>query len=279
MKYNKNINTFKIINPFNQIFYFLVIFLLIIFFKVNLKAHELWLEPQNFKFDNEKILKIDIKIGQNFEGSAFGYYNPLKKDLYFENSSEKTTLEQRDGNFPAIQTLILDKGLHILNYETNSEKLKYETIEKFIEFLAEQNFQNFEDLIVKDKLPTESYKRFAKVLLTDGSEDFFVQKPKLDFEIIALNSPYDQKNNFFRFQLFKKTKPFGNWQIIVFSKDEENIFKENVKTNTNGVGKLKLFDNRIYLLSAVYIEKNSYFKKINKEADWSSEWASLVFRR
>ena len=67
--------------------------------------------------------------------------------------------------------------------------------------------------------------------------------------------------------------------FALFSKDEENIFKENVKTNTNGVGKLKLFDNRIYLLSAVYIEKNSYFKKIKKKADWSSEWASLVFKR
>ena len=39
----------------------------------------------------KSVLKIDIKIGQNFEGSALVITIHLKKDLYFENSSEKTT--------------------------------------------------------------------------------------------------------------------------------------------------------------------------------------------
>ena len=73
----------------------------------------------------------------------------------------------------------------------------------------------------------------------------------MDFEFIALNSPYDQNNFYFEFQLYKKTKPFGNWDVTVFSKDDENVFKEIVKTNPNGIGKLRLFDNRIYLLSAL----------------------------
>ena len=36
---------------------------------------------------------------------------------------------------------MLDKGFHIINYETNFEFLKYESLEKFEDFLKEQNFQ------------------------------------------------------------------------------------------------------------------------------------------
>ena len=42
-------------------------------------------------------------IGQNFNGSPFGYYDPNKKNLYLENKNKVINLPQRDGNFPAIQ--------------------------------------------------------------------------------------------------------------------------------------------------------------------------------
>ena len=234
----------------------MLIFFLINFFSIHLQAHELWLEAKNFNFNNQDTLGVDIKIGQGFKGTPFGYYEPLKKKLYLENKNKKIILNQRNGNFPAIQILVLDKGFHILNYETNSEKLKYESVEKFIEFLNEQNLISFKNSIEKNKIPTESYKRFAKILLSDGSNDFFIQEPNLDFEFIALN-----------------------WDVTVFSKDDENVFKEIVKTNPNGIGKLRLFDNRIYLLSAVDLRKADYMDKIKHKSDWLSFWASLVFKR
>ena len=157
--------------------------------------------------------------------------------------------------------------------------IKKNKINEIGKLLNEQNLISFKNSIEKNKIPTESYKRFAKILLSDGSNDFFIQEPNLDFEFIALNSPYDQNNNFFEFQLYKKAKPFGNWDVTVFSKDDENVFKEIVKTNPNGIGKLRLFDNRIYLLSAVDLRKADYMDKIKHKSDWLSFWASLVFKR
>lgn len=279
MKNNKNINILKNINLLNQIFYFFVILLLTTFLKFNVHAHELWLEPINFKFNNNEVSKIHIKVGQNFNGSPFGYYDPNKKNLYLENKNKVINLPQRDGNFPAIQTLILDKGFHILNYETNYEFLKYESIEKFEDFLKEQNFESTLDKFDKNKLPTESYRRFAKALMTDGNKVFFIQKPKLDFEIIALTSPYNLKEEIFEFQLFEKGNPLENWQITIFSRDEENSYKEIVKTNPNGVGKIRIFENRTYLLSAVKLDKANYIEKLKYKSDWFSLWASLTFKK
>ncbi|MDC0009731.1 DUF4198 domain-containing protein [Candidatus Pelagibacter sp.] len=278
MKTSKNINILKNINLLNQIFYFFVILLLTTFLRFNVQAHELWLEPINFKFNNKEISKIHINIGQNLMGASFGYYDPHKKILHLENKNKVINLPQRNGNFPAIQTLILDKGFHIINYETNFEFLKYESLEKFEDFLNNQNFQSVLGKLDKNNLPTENYKRFAKALMTDGNKGFFIQKPKLDFEIIALNSPYNLNNNLFEFQLFEKGNPLKNWQITVFSRDKENSYKEIVKTNINGIGIIRVFKNRTYLLSSVKLEKANYIEKLKHKSDWFSFWASLTFK-
>jgi hypothetical protein len=274
-----NINILKKVNLFKQVLYFFVIIFLAIFLKFKVYAHELWLEPINFNFNNKELFKTNINIGQDFIGSSFGFYTPNKKSLYLENKNEVINLSQRDGNFPAIQTLVLGQGFHVLNYETNNEFLKYDSIEKFEDFIKEQGLQDTINKLDRNKIPTENYRRFAKVLITNGSKNFFIQKPKLDLDLIALNSPYDLKNNIFKFRLFEKNKPLGNWQITIFSKDENSSYKEKIKTNSNGEGKIKVVENRTYLLSAVKINKVNYLQKIKYKSDWFSLWASLVFKK
>ena len=102
-------------------------------------------------------------------GSPFGFYSPNKKSLYLENRNKVTKLSQRDGDFPAIQMLISEQGFHVLNYETNNEFLKYDSVEKFEDFVKEQGLQNTIDKFDRNKIPTENYRRFAKVLITDGN--------------------------------------------------------------------------------------------------------------
>ena len=274
-----NINILKNINLLKQFLYLFVIIFLVTFLKIKVHAHELWLEPINFNFNNKELFKTNINIGQDFMGSPFGFYSPNKKSLYLESRNKVTQLSQRDGDFPAIQMLISEQGFHVLNYETNNEFLKYDSVEKFEDFVKEQGLQSTIDEFDRNKIPTENYRRFAKVLITDGNKGFFIQKSKLDFEIIALSTPYKLKNSFFEFQLFEKNKPLGNWQITIFSKDENNTYKEKIKTNSNGVGKIRTIENRTYLLSAVKLNKANYFQKLKFKSDWFSLWASLVIKK
>lgn len=274
-----NINILKNINLLKQVIYLFVIIFLVTFLKIKVYAHELWLEPINFNFNNKELFKTNINIGQDFMGSPFGFYSPNKKSLYLENRNKVTKLSQRDGDFPAIQMLISEQGFHVLNYETNNEFLKYDSVKKFEDFVKEQGLQSTIDKFDRNKIPTENYRRFAKVLITDGNKGFFIQKSKLDFEIIALSTPYKLKNSFFEFQLFEKNKPLGNWQITIFSKDENNTYKEKIKTNSNGVGKIRTIENRTYLLSAVKLNKANYFQKLKFKSDWFSLWASLVIKK
>ena len=104
-----NINILKNINLLKQILYFFVIIFLVTFLKFKVHAHELWLEPINFNFNNKELFKTNINIGQDFRGSSFGFYSPNKKNLYLENKNIVTKLSQRDGDFPAIQMLISEQ--------------------------------------------------------------------------------------------------------------------------------------------------------------------------
>ena len=81
------------------------------------------------------------------------------------------------------------------------------------------------------------------------------------------------------FNFLKKKKPLENWQITIFSKDENNTYKEKIKTNSNGVGKIRTIENRTYLLSAVKLNKASYLQKLKFKSDWFSLWASLVIKK
>ena len=58
----------------------------------------------------------------------------------------------------------------------------------------------------------------------------------------------------------------------------KNNYKEIIKTNLNGVGKIRVIKNRTYLLSSVKLEKANYIEKLKYKSDWFSFWASLTFK-
>ena len=68
--------------------------------------------------------------------------------------------------------------------------------------------------------------------------------------------------------------------LLIFEANElgEEIYKEILKTNINGIGIIRVFKNRTYLLSSVKLEKANYIEKLKHKSDWFSSWASLTFK-
>ena len=254
------------------IFFFLIIFFILLSNK-ELLAHESWLEKNSNTGD--KTL-IDIMVGQNFNGTPFGFYSKEKEKLYLDNNNIIKNIEQRDGDFPAIQLKLDNNFFNVINYETKYIFLKYDNIEKFENFVKEQDFFDILSSYNANKLPTENYKRFSKILISN-SNDFFQQSSKLDFELIALNSPFDKRNEFFKFKLLNNGKPLGNFQIKIFTKNKEMFNQEIIKTKPNGEGQIRIVRDRVYLLSAVNIFKSNFIQNLKLKSDWVSHWATLAF--
>ena len=144
-------------------------------------AHELWLE-KNSNVEDKAL--IDIMIGQNFKGTPFGFSNDEKEKLFLDNNNITKDIEQRDGNFPAIQTKLNYDYFNVISYESKYSFLEYDDIETFEDFVKEQNFLDILLSYKPNKLPTENYKRFSKILIS-YSDDFFKQQSKLNFEAWA----------------------------------------------------------------------------------------------
>jgi hypothetical protein len=147
--------------------FFLIIFLYF-FQNKEVVAHELWLEKNSNLED--KIL-IDIMIGQNFKGTPFGFSNKEKEKLFLDNNNIIKDIEQRDGDFPAIQTKLNNNNFNIINYESKYSFLKYDNIETFEDFVKEQNFLDILSSYNPSKLPTENYKRFSKILISNSIKE------------------------------------------------------------------------------------------------------------
>ena len=251
----------------------IIIFLLSILFSCA-HSHEFWLEPENFNSTSEKSI-IHIKIGTKFNGSKFGFKKKFKDKLYKENFYEgKNELNQKDGSFPAFTFNISDK-FNIITYVNRFNFLKYRSLKGFENFLSEQNLTEIIKNYDRDKIPTEYYKRFAKTIINYNSDNFFVQKPTLDFEIIVLN----KKKNLAELALFKDGDPLKNWPVEIFSKDIRGVvFSKKTKTNNKGIFDINLIKNRTYLVNSVTVFSTEEKPELNLNADWISYWASLTFQ-
>ena len=239
-------------------------------------AHELWLEPEAFITQPNSKLNAHIKVGQKFNGDKFPYLRSETKSLKLFLEQKSITLQPRDGDYPAIQSLLEESGLHVLSYESTPEKVDYKNFEIFKTFLKDEGIWNEwsaknPDFINSDI--NETYTRYAKSLIqvgTKSGEDF---NTGLLFELIALNNPYGSENKIDVLLLYKN-KPFPNSQITIFNKTGNETTISKIKTNNDGKAIISLEKKGAFLISAVHFKKSEI-----KNADWHSLWASLTFKK
>ena len=239
-------------------------------------AHELWLEPEAFITQPNSKLNAHIKVGQKFNGDKFPYLRSETKSLKLFLEQKSITLQPRDGDYPAIQSLLEESGLHVLSYQSTPEKVDYKNFEVFKSFLQDEGLwkkwsKENPDFINSDI--NETYTRYAKSLIQVGSkpgEDF---NTGLLFELIALNTPYTNTDKI-EVLLLYDGKPHSNSQITVFHKNNNQTSISKTKTNIHGKATISSEKTGRYLISSVYLKK----KKSNK-TKWQSLWASLTFQK
>jgi len=260
---------------------FLLKFLLIFVLSTNtssLFAHEMWLEPLNFAPATNDTFQAHIKVGQKFNGEAFPYiYEETKSTTLFLQKKE-IKLKHRDGDFPAIQSVIPKRGLYVLTYQSNPEQVKYSSFEQFKFFLKEENiWENWSKenpSFINTKIK-EIYTRYAKSLVQVGDsyeKDFYTGMP---MEWIALENPYLPSNNKGISVLLQyNNQPFANSPVTIFRKKNNNTYINKIITDQNGKAFIKFDEGGKFLINAVHLIKNN-----QADADWHSLWASLTFEK
>ena len=250
--------------------------ILIICFFVNsipINAHELWLEAENYKIKNGE-LAIHIKVGQDLVGESYPFINEETEKLILQSKNANQFLKQDDGNYPAIQHKVDQTGIQYLYYQSHTEYLQYSDLKTFLDFTKEYSL-NFNEN--QTDIPTETYQRFAKIILQNKDDNFFISKPNLEFEIINQNNPFDHNN--IKIQILLDNEPFIERKFIVFQREGVNFKRAQYQTDKNGFANIDTSEKGLYLISAVILQKNNFLDKLRYKTDYFSKWASLTFRK
>ena len=261
----------------------LYIFLLLIAYSIRANAHEFWIEPTQYQL-NDDLINAHLRVGQEFQGMVL-MYNPQDFKTFKILSGSKNKKEKIKGilgDVPAINITTNLDNLLIIYHETKDKYVDYKKFQKFEDFVNEKGYQQLINTHFDKGFPEsnfiESYRRYAKSLITLNGSEGKDKKTGLLFEFVLDQNPYKELNSEqMSGTLYYKKKPLKKNLVTIFSK-YKNTKLSIVNTITDDKGKFT-FDiepGREYLLDSVVI----YPLKADPEKNepiWHSDWASTTF--
>jgi len=244
-------------------------------------AHEFWISPEDYTVNSPEQLVANIRVGQNFKGSAYSYIpaNIVRFDLVVDGKT--IPVEGRVGDRPALQADAPAEGLVTVVHQTSDSFLTYTEAEKFVNFVEHKDFDGVLEAHKARGLPEtgfrERYSRYAKSLIAVGAGEGADSNVGLLTEIVALANPYtDEVSGGFPVQVFYDNTPRANTQVEIFDRPPEGeVVVTTVQTDGDGKAMIPVMPGHEYLIDAVVM------RPLDAVADsdpvWESLWASLTF--
>ena len=261
----------------------LYIFLLLTTYSINSNTHEFWIEPSQYQ-SKDSLITAHLRVGQEFQGMAL-MYNPKDFKSFKILSGIKNKKEKVKGilgDVPAIETKTDLENLLIIFHETKDKLVNYKKFEKFEDFVDEKGYQNLIKLHKDKGFPesnfVESYRRYAKSLITIKGNEGKDKKTGLLIEFVLDQNPYKNLNsNQMSATLYYKKRPLKNNLVTIFSKYKNSKLSiSSIRTDDKGKFTFEIEPGKEYLLDSVVIYPLKSDPKKN-EPIWHSVWASTTF--
>jgi uncharacterized GH25 family protein len=258
------------------------IFTLILIFLVTpiLQAHEFWLQPRKYRFALGEEIKIDFMVGENFTGEFWDMnrHKAEKLQLHRLSGVKDLATQVKNTNGNNLTYKADQEGTYLLAMQSNAAYLEMEGKE-FNAYLKEDGLDDILDERTKmnqlDKGSRENYTRFAKLLLQVGNkmDDTYKKKLGLRYEIVPDQNPYGLKTgDYLQCKVFYEGKPAPHALVKVWSFVNNTTFLQNIYTENDGTVKFPISTKGPWMVSSVKM-----IHADNKNADYHSLWASLVF--
>ncbi len=243
-------------------------------------CHEFWIDPQNYHLSNNEKTVANIFIGENFEGSPIPFTKEYFKIAYLHSEDDKLKIKGRLGDIPALNIKKTLKGLNVIQVESITKYVEYEKLLKFEIFTREKGYPNLAQKHRENNYPDnffESYKRYAKSLISVENFEGKDIDTNMDFELIFLDNPLKDLNESKRILLEYNNKILADQKVSIMSLNNGYFRKEYVRTNKEGYFDYLFKENTKYLIESVVIVEGSNKKKDNY-AKWHSLWTSYTFK-
>lgn len=236
------------------------------------QAHEFWIEPEAYLVPAGDPIRAGFHVGQNFKAPSTFYIPSRSVRLSYLQPEGEVDIPSRMGARPAIELAEAPIGLITLVHETDDLTVTYREEGKFEAFVTHKNLETND---IAHPLPfIETYRRYAKSLVANGTSDGEDRLAGLRHELVALDNPFKVTGTIpLQVQLFYEGALRPDAQIELFEKNAEGKVEVTLhRTDENGIASLPIKPGHQYLVDAVVLEPLS-----DGEAVWYSHWASLTF--
>ncbi len=243
-------------------------------------CHEFWIDPKKYHLSNNEKAVANIFIGENFEGSPIPFTKEYFKIAFLYAEDNKLKIKGRLGDIPALNINKMFKGLNVIQIESVTKYVEYKELVKFEIFTREKGYPNLAQKHRENNYPEnffESYKRYAKSLISVENFDGKDIDTNMDFELIFLDNPLKNLNESKKILLEYNNKILADHKVTIMSLNNGYFRKEYVRTNKAGYFDYLFKKNTKYLIESVVIIKGSNKKKDNY-AKWHSLWTSYTLK-
>lgn len=245
-------------------------------------AHEFWISPEEYTVTSPDQLLANIRVGQNFKGSAYSYIprSTARFDLVIDGKA--TPVEARVGDRPALNVAApIEQGLVTVVHQTSDNFLTYTEAEKFVNFIEHKDFDGVLEEHKARGLPEigfrEKYSRYAKSLIAVGDGAGSDSKVGLLTEIVAMANPYvDDVAGGLPVQVFYDDLPRADTQVEIYDRGPDGeVTVSTVRTDGDGNALIPVAPGHEYLVDSVVMRALEPVEE--NDPVWESLWASLTF--
>lgn len=247
------------------------------------RAHEFWLMPQDFTPQADAVLRVDIKVGEDFKGNTYGYSPRQFSSFTIWADDAQAEVTGRIGDFPAVNQPAAGTGLNIITHFSTSSLITWDEREKFDAFLNTHGLEWVTAAHEARDLPetgfSEAFTRFAKTLVAVGTAEGQDRHTGMVYELVANANPYtDDISGGLPVQLVYLEQPAAGVQIDIFHLPPSGeLSRTHVVTDEAGRALIPPTGPGAVMLNAVKMIEP--FAQDAGEVDyaWHSLWASLTY--
>jgi hypothetical protein len=240
-------------------------------------AHDFWIEPSSYRPEPGSVVRVHLRVGQQFEGDLLPRQDDLIDRFEVETPSKRNPVGGVDGVDPAGFASIDETGTHVLIYQSHGSTvelpadrfetyLKAEGLERVIALRAAQGGS--------DTVGRERFIRCAKSLLLAGGTSRQLPSPSgLTLELVPRFDPSRiRAGDPLPVTLLFRGRPLAGALVSVLAKGDP-LHPTAARTDAHGEATLPFRGKGPYLVKAVWMEA----ARPGGDVDWESWWASLDF--
>lgn len=249
-------------------------------------AHEVWIEPLQWKVRQSDVVLANIRNGEYFSGFNISWNDEqtVRSEAWLRDNMFEVT--GRLGDLPALKIQADTNGLLVFLHQSDHRTINYNDFGKFSNFLAEKGHESILDEHANrgltETLVKEAYSRFSKSLIAVGPGEGTDAPRGLELELVALTNPYTlNPEDLMSVQLYYEGAPLSDNKVTVFERAEDGTVSEFfLQTDTDGKVSFPTSERMTYLIDSVVIrEPSKILVAKTRGAVWESLWASLTFSR